>query len=280
MALVPNALNFLYPDHEGWRKARINSKTRQHCDMLGPIVEVLGRLQVLEGFKQGPFGQYLGLHLPVTIHGKVLHSILKRQIEYKKWSANAPPARDDEMWFGLGAQQHRFGQVEFCLCSGLKMGKFDEGLISGNYTPSENSLYARHFENQPRYHTLFETFKGLTNDQGEDGLKMANMLVIGYILCTIDPRDRVPLWMFALVDDDEAFKVFPWGSYVYSLTLHWIKNAIHKNRNKLKRESENAGPSKGNAKIRGKKDSTGKAITYNLSGFLLSLQVCTPTTTS
>ena len=67
---------------------------------------------------------------------------------------------------------------------------------------------------------------------------MANLLVIGYILCTIDTHDRVPLWMFALVDDDDAFKGFPWGSYVYSLTLHWIKNAIPKNLDNLKPSNE------------------------------------------
>ena len=89
------------------------------------------------------------------------------------------------------------------------------------------------------YDFLFETFKRLTDDQGEDGLKMANLLVIGYILCTINTRDCVPLWMFALVDDDVAFKGFPWGSYVYSYTLHRIKNAIHKNVDKLRPKPSN-----------------------------------------
>ena len=108
------------PDHERWINARINS-------------------HVLEQFKEGPFGHYLGLHLPVTTHGKVLHSILKRQIEYTSRSENASPPRDDDMWFGLGSQQHRFGQVEFCLCSGVKMGKLPEGLIKA-ITASNNSL--------------------------------------------------------------------------------------------------------------------------------------------
>ncbi|KAK4854686.1 hypothetical protein QYF36_000204 [Acer negundo] len=123
MALDQNAKTFLYSDHEGWINTRINSKSRQHCDILSDIDEVLGRLHVSEGFKQGPFGHYLGLHFLVTIHGNVLHSILKRQIKFTTRSANASPPRDDEMWFGLGMQQYRFGQVEFCLCSGLKMGK-------------------------------------------------------------------------------------------------------------------------------------------------------------
>ncbi|KAI9174356.1 hypothetical protein LWI28_016075 [Acer negundo] len=68
---------FLYPDHEGLINARINSKSRHHCDILGDIDKVLGKLHISEEFKQGPFGHYLCLHLPVTIHGKVLHSILK-----------------------------------------------------------------------------------------------------------------------------------------------------------------------------------------------------------
>ncbi|KAK0594009.1 hypothetical protein LWI29_013218 [Acer saccharum] len=276
MALDPNTRTFLYPDNEGWINARIHSKSRQHCNILVDIDKVLGRLHVLEVFKQGPFGHYLGLHLPVTIHGKVLHSILKRQIEYTSRSDNASPPRDDEMWFGLGRQQHRFGQVEFCLCSGLKMGKFPEGLIRAKYTPTENSLYVRHFQNQPTYDSLFQTFKRLTVDQGEDGLKMANLLVIGYILCTLDTHDCVLLWMFTLVDDDVAFEGFPWGSYVYSYTLNRLKNVIHKNVDKLrpklsneadknesysktiesgvegegKQESQDAGPSIGNAKRR------------------------------
>ncbi|KAI9180359.1 hypothetical protein LWI28_003946 [Acer negundo] len=76
---------FLYPDHEGWIIARINSKIRQHCDILGDIDEVLGKLHVLEEFKQGPFGHYLGLHLPVTIHGKAYQteSITDDQVGYE-----------------------------------------------------------------------------------------------------------------------------------------------------------------------------------------------------
>ena len=347
MALDPNARTFLYPDHERWINARINSRGRQHCNIIVDIGNVLGRLNVLEQFKQGPFGHYLDLHLPVTTHGKVLHSILKRQIEYTSTSEKASPPRDDEMWFGLGRQQHRFGQVEFCLCSGLKMGKLPEGIIKA-ITPTKDSLYARHFQNQTAYNSVFQTFKQLTDDQGEDGLKMANLLVIGYVLCTVDPRDRVPLWMFALLDDEVAFEGFPWGSYVYSYTLNRLKNAIHNNVDNLrpktiesgfegegKQESQDAGPSKGNAKRRRIKKSESKpdeagpskenakrrrikkteskpeadknesysktiksgvegegkqesqnagtskgnaSITYNLSGFLLSFQVCTPTT--
>ena len=347
MALDPNARTFLYPDHERWINARINSRGRQHCNIIVDIGNVLGRLNVLEQFKQGPFGHYLDLHLPVTTHGKVLHSILKRQIKYTSTSEKASPPRDDEMWFGLGRQQHRFGQVEFCLCSGLKMGKLPEGIIKA-ITPTKDSLYARHFQNQTAYNSVFQTFKQLTDDQGEDGLKMANLLVIGYVLCTVDPRDRVPLWMFALLDDEVAFEGFPWGSYVYSYTLNRLKNAIHNNVDNLrpktiesgfegegKQESQDAGPSKGNAKRRRIKKSESKpdeagpskenakrrrikkteskpeadknesysktiksgvegegkqesqnagtskgnaSITYNLSGFLLSFQVCTPTT--
>ena len=40
---------------------------------------------------------------------------------------------------------------------------------------------------------------------------------------TDDGRKAIPEWMFALVDDEEAFKKFPWGSYIYSNTLFWLK---------------------------------------------------------
>ncbi|KAI9170191.1 hypothetical protein LWI28_024038 [Acer negundo] len=56
---------FLYPDHEGWINVRINSKSRQHCDILIDIDEVLGKLHVSEEFKQGPFGHYL-VHMTPT----------------------------------------------------------------------------------------------------------------------------------------------------------------------------------------------------------------------
>ncbi|KAK3230007.1 hypothetical protein Dsin_001888 [Dipteronia sinensis] len=49
------------------------------------------------------------------------------------------------MWFGLGKSKAHFGQEEFCLCSGLKMGQLPEGFANNNEV-EEDSMLRRIFK--------------------------------------------------------------------------------------------------------------------------------------
>ena len=75
---------------------------------------------MVDRFKQGPFGQYLEMVQPIKVHGMLIYNLLKRQLIL-------PNSKENEIWFGLGQKEARFGREEFCLCSGLNMGTLPEG---------------------------------------------------------------------------------------------------------------------------------------------------------
>ncbi|KAK0575720.1 hypothetical protein LWI29_005844 [Acer saccharum] len=108
------------------------------------------------------------------------------------------------------------------------MGPLPQG-FNKKKAPEEGSLLNRHFkEKRPTADLLYATMKRLTSDEGEDVLKMVSIFMISQFFGTDDERKAIPGWMFALVDDEEAFKKFPWGSYIYSITLFWLKRFTQK----------------------------------------------------
>ncbi|KAK3219238.1 hypothetical protein Dsin_013208 [Dipteronia sinensis] len=60
-------------------------------------------------------------------------------------------------------------------------------------------------------------------DQPKDGLKMTLVLIANNVLFGQDLRRKVTLWFFQMVEDLETFNSFPWGSYVYMMTIHYLR---------------------------------------------------------
>ncbi|KAK2648275.1 hypothetical protein Ddye_015764 [Dipteronia dyeriana] len=54
------------------------------------------------------------------------------------------------------------------------------------------------------------------------GLKMTLILFANNILFDHDYRRQVMYWLMLLVEDIKAFNSFPWGHYVFKMTLHYI----------------------------------------------------------
>ncbi|KAK2652714.1 hypothetical protein Ddye_012570 [Dipteronia dyeriana] len=63
-------------------------------------------------------------------------------------------------------------------------------------------------------------------EQPKDGLKMVLVLIANSVLFGQDLRRKVSLWLFALVEDPEYFNFFPWGSYVYMMTIHYLRQGF------------------------------------------------------
>ncbi|KAI9194645.1 hypothetical protein LWI28_007860 [Acer negundo] len=47
-------------------------------------------------------------------------------------------------------------------------------------------------------------------------------------------RWKVFDWIWCLVEDIRAFEVFPWGTYIYSVTIYWLGKALNDRRNMRK----------------------------------------------
>ncbi|KAK0587077.1 hypothetical protein LWI29_016939 [Acer saccharum] len=240
----PKAKLWCFPDHKEWVvNVRVNSQSKKN--LITDIKEVLTSCGMVQRFKERPFGSYLDLPQPSKIHGILIHNLLK-------WEVIIPEQREDEIWLDLGRSQVCFGKEEFCLCSGLKMGSLPQGFTKKK-APEEGSLLNRHFkEKRPTADLLYATMKRLTSDEGEDVLKMASIFMINQFFGTDDGRKAIPGWMFALVDDEEAFKKFPWGSYIYSITLFWLKRFTQKYAHTLRGTTKEEDKKKDAVEKRGK----------------------------
>ena len=54
---------------------------------------------------------------------------------------------------------------------------------------------------------------------------MINILLLGH-----DERAYVEDFMWTLVEDLHAFEAFPWGTYIYSQSLHYLRLATKKDK--------------------------------------------------
>ncbi|KAK0572912.1 hypothetical protein LWI29_000310 [Acer saccharum] len=192
-------------------------------------------------FKEGPFGQYLDMIQPIRVHGMLIYNLLKRQLIGPK------EENDDEMWFGLGEKKARFRREEFCLCSGLNMGTLPEGFQEKEEV-NEESILTRYFvDENPSIELLEATFNRLTEpSEGDDALKMGYLLMVSQFFGMDKARTAIPSWVLSLVEDINAFESFPWGSYIFDVTLCCLKNAADKHIEKLRgigeKKEENEGP--------------------------------------
>ncbi|KAL6558139.1 hypothetical protein OROMI_018489 [Orobanche minor] len=66
----------------------------------------------------------------------------------------------------------------------------------------------------------FELKKVEVKGTEADYLKMAKVLLASLYVLGLDPnKNKVPEWMWALVENDEAWEEFPWGSYAYQIPI-------------------------------------------------------------
>ncbi|KAK2637660.1 hypothetical protein Ddye_025455 [Dipteronia dyeriana] len=180
------------------------------------------------------------------------------------------------MWFGFGKSKGRFGQEEFCLCSGLKMGQLTEGFSYHNEV-LKDSMLSRIFKGKrPTVEVLYATLSKITSKQSEDAYTTLSIYMVSQFF-GIDDRRTTSIfgWLFSLVEKEEEFKKFPWGSYIFSFTLHFLKSVLNKRLSQLRGETKKKEKGQGKGKDKGgeeKKETKSKYYTYNLSGFSLVLQ--------
>ncbi|KAK3199492.1 hypothetical protein Dsin_022907 [Dipteronia sinensis] len=220
----PNNKYWRFPDHNTWIRARINSNSK--CQIIQVVKDVLSKCGMLERFRNGPFGHYLNLPQPVVVHGMLIYNLLKKEIIL-------PKVREDEMWFGLGHKKVCFGKEQFCVYSGLKMGPIPEGFMKMK-PDVEGYCYTKYFKHRPTPEVLESFFSQGTEAEGEDLLKMAYILMVCQFFSKDDHRSAVPGWLIALADNEQAFTNFPWGTYIFSMTLFWLHCSTEKRLNRLR----------------------------------------------
>ncbi|XP_052181137.1 uncharacterized protein LOC127794229 [Diospyros lotus] len=194
-----------------------------HCGIkhLEAMRRALDRYKLLDRFLQGPLGHFL--KMPLSLHltaPQLIYHVLLREVTF-------PGAHHDEMWFEIGGTPYRYGRQEFILISGLRFGAIDRESLEPKPIEPE-SLRARLF---PQHK------KGVTGDDlellistredmvSEDALKLIYIAVVDMFLLGQDERGHVDDFLWTMAEDLQAFEMFPWGTYVYSKSQHYIRLA-------------------------------------------------------
>ncbi|KAK2645269.1 hypothetical protein Ddye_020464 [Dipteronia dyeriana] len=82
------------------------------------------------------------------------------------------------MWFWFGKLKARFGQEEFCLCNGLKMGQLPEGFANNNEVPKDSMLSKIFKRKRPTAEVLYATLSKMTSEQSQDAYKKLSIYMV------------------------------------------------------------------------------------------------------
>ncbi|KAK2645635.1 hypothetical protein Ddye_020830 [Dipteronia dyeriana] len=90
------------------------------------------------------------------------------------------------------------------------------------YAEVENDIHQQHF---PRANEVsLKEIRGVVTviEFGEayDVVKLCLIYMLNWILMGVDVRFKIPVWQFRLVEDLDAFDVFPWGTHVYRHSVY------------------------------------------------------------
>ncbi|KAK2640591.1 hypothetical protein Ddye_028386 [Dipteronia dyeriana] len=125
----------------------------------------------------------------------------------------------------LGNQSVRFSKVEFYLITGLWFGVVPD---TTKYAEVENGIHKRYFSGADE--VSLEEIKGVVTvvDFGEayDVVKLCLIYMLNWILMRVDERFEIPVWQFQLIEDLDAFDMFPWGAHLYRHSIYSFKHAF------------------------------------------------------
>ncbi|KAK2661299.1 hypothetical protein Ddye_007832 [Dipteronia dyeriana] len=117
----------------------------------------------------------------------------------------------------------------------------------------EDKMWFRIFKGKrPTAEVLYATLSKMTFEQSEDAYKMLNIYMVSQFFGN-DDRQTTTIcgWLFSLVENEKEFKKFPWGSYIFSFTLHFLKGVLNKRLSQLRGEAKKKEKEKGKGKGKG-----------------------------
>ncbi|KAL6502904.1 hypothetical protein OROHE_024072 [Orobanche hederae] len=162
------------------------------------VLESFSRKTVKQ-LRHSTIGAFMKLPDTVSRSGKALHYMISRQV--------TPKLEVDEtaLWFKVKALQVPPNTQKVF----TKLLRNKELLIAYIRTKFINKK--------------FELKKVEVKGSEADYLKMAKVLLACLYVLGLDPnKNKVPEWMWAMVEDDEAWEEFPWGSYAYQILIQQI----------------------------------------------------------
>ncbi|KAL6554023.1 hypothetical protein OROMI_019696 [Orobanche minor] len=189
--------------------------------------------KTVKQLRHSTIGAFMKLPDTVSRSGKALHYMISRQVTPK------PEVDETALWFKVKGRVLRFSRVGFALIIGICFGP-----TPANFQPYKshripgNSVFTKLLGNKEVLIAYIRTkFINKKFELNRDGKKTHGS---GYprVFTRTGPirvtnfgsgsgsgagrENKVPEWMWALVEDDEAWEEFPWGSYAYQILIQQI----------------------------------------------------------
>ncbi|KAK2655168.1 hypothetical protein Ddye_008220 [Dipteronia dyeriana] len=141
---------------------------------------------------------------------------------------------EDGMQFMLGTHEVRFSKVEFCIITGLL---FEVVPNMTRYHTMDNGIHQWYFAGMEEisFAELTVVLSCGEFQQAYDNVKLCLIYMLNWILMGLDERVKIPVWQLRLVEDLDAFDVFPWGAQVYSHSVYSFKHALDGRRERFER---------------------------------------------
>ncbi|KAH6776223.1 hypothetical protein C2S52_013784 [Perilla frutescens var. hirtella] len=187
---------------------------RNKLEKIREVLTAVGGRPLLLQFMQGCFG-----HLLMWRGGpscsKALHELLAHEIR-------VPGVSIYEIWFHISGKNIRFSPSEYALVTGFLFGASDFD-PTANHDPSDIGVYQRVCRGQPiSLQTLYTRFSNHEIEDHNDNVKVAQIIALYFFALAYDERRIVDNFIWVLVDDEDAWNKFPWGSYTYQALMHYI----------------------------------------------------------
>ncbi|KAK2645849.1 hypothetical protein Ddye_021044 [Dipteronia dyeriana] len=77
--------------------------------------------------------------------------------------------------------------------------------------------------NLPTFHVIINRLDEGNFDQPDDAIKLPYLFILGHVLLRIEYGKNVPRWACMFVENLTAFECFPWGTYIYSQTVYYLR---------------------------------------------------------
>ncbi|TXG48876.1 hypothetical protein EZV62_024751 [Acer yangbiense] len=229
MQMANGGENLVYKHPEdNWFEARVNI----YCKLsnLTVIRDAMDRVDMLRRWEQGVFMQFLKMDKEF-FSGKLCHILLCKELNY-------PGARPNELWFRVGEHAIRFGKEEFLLVTGLRFGPMP---VSVHSIPkvAQGSVHHQYFGGSPTpLKDILDRLSRDEFDEAEDVIKLGYVYFLSHVMLGQEYRWKVPDWIWGLVKDITAFEAFPWGTYIYSVTIYWLVTTLN-DRTKGRKQNRN-----------------------------------------
>ncbi|KAL3653486.1 hypothetical protein CASFOL_003167 [Castilleja foliolosa] len=181
----------------------------------------IDRPKMYEDFASSCFGPFLHFSTEGNISYTALHALLGREV------TRSDSEGKDEFWFQIGGRLARFSKYEFALVTGLRFGNSGFNPNAQHVIPS-NGVYARRVASAHGRVFVSDIYKRFVRsefaDSVADQVKIAKILFVYKILFGVTTHSTsVSDWVWALIEDDEAWESFPWGKFTYQVLSHRLR---------------------------------------------------------